>query len=244
MSVVLLSMWYGDAGKHLADRALHILQKPGVDRWCFSVRPTNDCTQMGLGAISSLLGKDESTVRIHIEEHEQPGPRLERLSLAGDNLLDMVKDEDYVLWHESDLFTDDDLVSRLVDTMERYQASVVGGWPMLGTREIGLKGIPQGLRMELGETIFYDIWGYRKDGVRFTNRKPHHECCDTTAPFYLDTVGSVVLLRGRYAREGARMNGGGLVGLCDAVRGMGGTVVCDPRVRVVQPVELWTFQFD
>jgi hypothetical protein len=53
-----------------------------------------------------------------------------------------------------------------------------------------------------------------------------------------------VLVKASYIRHGARMNGRGIVGLCDAIREMGGDVMCDPAVPVVQPVELWTLNDD
>jgi hypothetical protein len=57
-------------------------------------------------------------------------------------------------------------------------------------------------------------------------------------------VGSVALIKADYIRRGARMNGGGMVGLCESIRGLGGEVWCDPRVPIVQPTELWTINND
>lgn len=240
MSIVGISMWYGDAGKHLADRAMHLLRKVGVDRWIFSVRPSNDATQFMLDAVSRHCNVDAEII---VEDWEQPEHRLERLSKAGDNALDHVRDsETHVLWHESDLFSEDTVALDLGNTQLAWAAapSAVGGWPVLShdpTRpHLGLR-VPK--KMGLDEPIFYDTWGYRKDGARFGNKPPHHECYTADRPFRLDSVGSVVLLDAGYLRRGCRMNGNGLVGLCDSMRAVGGEVWCDPRVPVVQPLELW-----
>jgi hypothetical protein len=143
-------------------------------------------------------------------------------------------DDDFVLWHESDLFTPSDLVQRLT----ALNVAVAGGWPLLSHEPSMTLGPTTKKRIYLDEAIFYDTWGYRKNNVRFTNLAPYHDCY-SPEPFQLDTVGSVVLVKADYIRRGARMNGKGLVGLCDNIREMGGEVWCDPRVPVVQPVELW-----
>lgn len=235
MNVTMLSMWYGDAGKHLAERAIHLYRKPAVNRWLFSIRPSRDATGGFLDALADRVVQSGDVV-LYAEPDEQPEARIERLSLAGDRLLDMVDESaDYVLWHESDLFTPADLVPRLAET----PGAAVGGWPLLShcveRPELGIT-TPQ--RMILAEPFFYDTWGYRAGGKRFGNHPPYHEVY-RPEPFRLDTVGSVVLIDAEYVRRGARMSGGGLVGLCDSIRSLGGEVWCDPRVPVVQPMELW-----
>lgn len=247
MSIVGISMWYGDAGKHLADRAMHLLRKVAVDRWIWSVRPTNDPTQFMLDAVARHCQAD---VEIIVEDWPQVDHRLERLSKAGDNALDHVRDsETHVLWHESDLFSEDAVAVRMGETSlpEADAPAAIGGWPWLSHcphddgRALGIK-TPK--KFGLDEPIFYDTWGYRKDGRRFANKPPYHECYRADEPFRLDSVGSVVLLDAEYLRRGCRMNGNGLVGLCDAMRAAGGEVWCDPRIPIVQPFELWSFNDD
>ena len=239
MKVLCLSMWYDDAGKHIADRAIHLLTKPNITRWVWSVRPGRDCTPQSLVALADYTNKLAYEVSVYVEPDEQPVERIERLSRAGDALLSTVEDEDYVLWYESDLFTPDDLVERLA----AVDAAVVGGWPLLSHDPKKSLGIRTQKRMYLDEAIFYDTWGYRQGGVRFGNRPPYHECYQPE-PFRLDSVGSVALIKADYIRRGARMNGGGMVGLCESIRGLGGEVWCDPRVPIVQPTELWTINND
>lgn len=240
MNVTMLSMWYGDAGKHLADRALHLLAKPGVTRWIFSVRPYRDMTDIFLAAMADYAGRGDDVV-IYKEPDEQPEQRLERLSVAGDRLLSMVDDDaDYVLWHESDLFTPLDLVGLLA----KSSGAAVGGWPVMShSTSCPELGPVTPKRLFLNPPFFYDTWGYRAGGRRFGNQPPFHDVY-REEPFRLDSVGSVVLIDADYIRRGARMNGGALVGLCESIREMGGEVWCDPRVPVVQPAELWAFNND
>ena len=113
MSIVGISMWYQDAGKHLADRALHLFQKVNVDRWMFTVRPGRDATPHMLSAMADYCGVE---CEIIVEPEEQLEDRLPRLSAAGDAILDHVRDTDtHVLWHESDLFTLPDVAVALGD---------------------------------------------------------------------------------------------------------------------------------
>jgi len=241
MSIVGISMWYQDAGKHLADRALHLFQKVNVDRWMFTIRPGRDATPRMLSAMADHCNVD---CEIIVEPDEQLEDRLPRLSAAGDYILGYVRDTDtHILWHESDLFTLPDVAVALgnADCLGAETIGAIGGWPWLShcpTHQT--LGIRAPKRMTLTDPVFYDTWGYRKDGVRFDNKPPHHDCYRADGPFRLDSVGSVVMIDADYVRRGASMNGNGLVGLCDSIRSLGGEVWCDPRVPVVQPFELWT----
>lgn len=245
VSIVGISMWYGDAGKHLADRAMHLFSKVAVDRWIFTVRPARDATQYFLSSLADYAGAD---VEIIVEPEEQLEDRLPRLSAAGDNALDHVRgSETHILWHESDLFTPDDVAVRLGDARlpSAKWPAAIGGWPVLSHHpDHPALGIKTPRRMTLDPPIFYDTWGYRKDGVRFGNKSPYHECYRPDEPFQLDSVGSVVLIDASYIDAGCRMNGNGLVGLCESIRARNGEVWCDPRVPVVQPLELWTINND
>lgn len=246
MSIVGISMWYADAGKHLSDRALHLFSKVAVDRWIFTVRPSRDATPYFLSSLAAYAGVD---VEIIVEPEEQLEDRLPRLSAAADNALEHVRDsETHILWHESDLFTPEDVALRLGDAglPEAKYPAAIGGWPMLSHHpDHPALGIKTPRRMTLDPPIFYDTWGYRKDGVRFGNKPPHHECYRPDEPFRLDSVGSVVLIDAWWIRQGCRMNGNGLVGLCESMRAKAnGEIWCDPRVPVVQPLELWTVNND
>lgn len=241
MSCVLCSLWYADAGKHIAERALGLLGKVGVDRWIWSVRPHNDITQ----DILRFIAQDDPRVEIFVEPEDQPEDRMVRLSRAGDRLLDMVKDEDFVAWHESDLLSYPTVIVDLKRSLKESGADVIGAWTSLShhDKHPALR-LNSPVQCKLPVSIHYDTWALRKDGVRFTNNPPYHPCMEEATWPMLDSVGSVVLMNADYIRRGARMGAGALVGLCNEIRRLGGWITVDRDVPAVQPVETWKINND
>lgn len=234
MRTIGVTMWMADAGRHLARRVKHLSAKVGVDEWIWVVRPTADMTDTMLRAMA-----DENRAKIVLEDWPQSDDRILCLAVAADQgvAAALARGADRILWHESDLITSADVVQML----ERTPAAVVGGWPVLPG-----EGTPKDLMLfddaaTFTEAQFYDTWGYRLDGVRYTNEPPHHPRHVADKPYQLDSVGSVALLDASYARSGARFAPGAFVRYCEWVVALGGTVWCDPRVPVVQPLELWNF---
>jgi hypothetical protein len=234
-----LAGFKGDVGKHIKRRVHHLLEKTGVDHWFWGVREDKDMTLDYLKQIERTTGR----VTVSVEEFPAWSNRILHLSVIGDLGLSAacMADADRVLIHESDLMTHPDIVERLAAT----EGSVVGGWPVLAGDDT-----PDELMLYQGAMrldtpgVFYDTWGYRAGGVRFKNQPPHHEVHTPGSPYHLDSVGSVALIDAAYLRRGARMFPEGFVGLCGAVRSLGGTVWCDPRIPVVQPLELWKYNDD
>jgi hypothetical protein len=246
LSVVCASLWYADAGKHIAERALGLLGKVGVDRWIWSVRPSNDPTFDILRFLADESGK---RVDIVLEDENQPADRLERLSKAGDGVLGMVGDEDFCLWHESDLLTYPTVAYDLIYAAHMNSLAACGGWTYLSHSESDpLLQLNTPAAMKLPKPIKYDSWGYRAGGgVRFSNNPPYHELYPEKGDLVfvgMDSVGSVVLINGDYIRQGPRMNGNGLVGLCEGIRSRGGVIGFAPWIPVVQPVQLWRYEND
>lgn len=237
MKTVGVTMWMNDAGRHLARRVKHLSAKVGVDEWVWVVRPTPDMTDTMLRTMAKGAG-----ATVVLEDWPQPDDRILSLAVAADIgvAAAVARDADRILWHESDLFTATDLVPLL----ERTAGAVVGGWPVLPGEDT-----PKELLLYEGASVFtesqfYDTWGYRLGGRRYTNEKPHHPQHVADTPYQLDSVGSVALLDASYIRRGARFAPGAFVRYCEWVRALGGTVWCDPRVPVVQPLELWNFNDD
>lgn len=237
MSTIGISMWRADFSRHFTRRVEHLLEKSGVDHWVFVVRKTNDLTFDMLSAVAA-----SRNITVAMEEWTPPSDRMLRLSLAGDlGISEALRlGASRVLWHESDLISPPDLVGLL----ERTQAAVVGGWPVMAHKGIdtSLHLTPNGYAAD-GEP-FYDTWGYRLGGKRFENRPPYHDGYPPVGPFRLDSVGSVALIDASYLRSGARFGCGAFVALCQAVSDRGGEIWCDPSVPVVQPLELWEFNDD
>jgi hypothetical protein len=254
MTTIGISAWMGDVGKHFVRRTSHLLDKAGVSGWVWVVRPTNDATEKMLRYV---IEHSPVPVILVVEPWEKPADRLLACSLVGDVAINaaLMHGAGRVLIHESDLISPPDVVQRLADVLDGDEKrAVAGGWPCLASvgmdRSLdlceGALRLGEHLQLHLNGgpaplPFFYDTWGYRHEGVRFTSVPPYSPCY-STEPFRLDTVGSVALIKGEYLRCGARMENEGFVGLCDRIRQLGGEIWCDPRLIINQPIELWTFQ--
>lgn len=255
MKTLGIAAWKGDVGKHLLRRTSHLLDKQGVSGWIWIVRDVNDCTTKALGYV-----QDHSPVPVIviIEPWEKPDDRILACSLVGDVAINaaIMRGAERVLIHESDLISPEDIVPRLAAVLDGdRRRAVAGGWPCLASEGMdesldlcdGALRLGRQMKIDIGGQpahlpLFYDTWGYRHDGQRFSSMPPYSPCYRPDEPFQLDTVGSVALIDAAYLRGGARMENEGFVGLCDRIRQMGGEVWCDPRIIVNQPLELWTFQ--
>ena len=235
MRTIGLATWMADSGRHMVRRMTHLLGKEDVDKWVWIVRPTNDNT---VNMLRMYEQQHPDRVCVLLEDWHPNEDRIVGLSCLGDHGINkaLQMGAERLLIHESDLLTPINVVSLLRET----RAACVGGWPILAGGKLPpfLLLTPDATLLE--EPIFYDTWGYRAGGVRFKNSAPYHEVYQPR-PFRLDSVGSVALIDCEYLRGGARFFPGAFVTLCESIRGLGGEVWCDPRVPVVQPVELWNF---
>ena len=232
MKTIGISMFRADAGRHLTRRAQHLLAKEGVDEWVWVVRPAADMTLQ-------ILRDESKNHRVVIADEGWPliDDRMSRLSAAADFGVGiaLARGAERILWHESDLFSPADVVALL----GRTKAAVVGGWPVLpGDNTDRSLMLMDGAAVFPSEQ-FYDTWAYRHGDVRFENKALRPD-----EPFQIDSVGSVALIDAEYFKHGARFWPGAFVKLCEWVRATGGEIWCDPRVTVVQPLELWVFNND
>jgi len=238
MTTIGISMFRGDAGKHLVRRVSHLLAKRGVDRWIFMVRPEMDMTA------AMLQTYEGAKVNVIQEWWPAVEDRMIRLSVAADVALSAATyaGADRILWHESDLISPPDVVALLA----RTEGTIVGGWPVLPGNETPAELMLHTGAVRLDTEKFYDTWGYRAGGDRFTNEPPFFpvDGLPRDRPFQLESVGSVALIDASAIRRGARFSPGAFVNLCGTARAGGGTVWCDPRVKIVQPLELWVFHND
>lgn len=146
---------------------------------------------------------------------EEPHARLRRLSMTVNPGLDAVQESDgYVLIHESDLISPDDLVERFLAS----EHCPVGGWVTLG---------------EGG--VFYDTWAYRTDGRMWSNGEKRPD-----EPVQCDSVGSCWLMYAEDIRAGMRCSRLAVLDLAQQMRDAGREFWCDPSVEIVQPLALWT----
>lgn len=218
--VVMVSLWRNDTARRLTERAEHLLAKtyPRL-RWVWVVGDSTDATWLRLHQVQARHRRANVDV-LDIGDTGHPGTdpnaRMRRLSAAVSAGLERVRPRDhYVLCHESDIVSPEDVVERLVDLAESKGQAVVGGWPMLGD-------------------LMYDCWAYRSQGKHLSNHTPR-----PAAPFELDSIGTVYLMPAWPFHDGLRCQRNGAVELCQAMRQRGYKVWCDPSITVTQPMDLW-----
>lgn len=233
--VAMLSLWRNDADRQLEERALRLLAKsyPAL-RWVWVVGDSTDDTYKRLREVLNLARFGRRVDLLQIDTGilgEDPATRRRRLGATANAWLDMVREDDaYLLVHESDLISPLDVVERLLAHV-RAGRCPVAGWPIL----------PIGG----GQSLFYDIWAYRKDGQMFSNYPPFSACYRPDQPFEVDSVGSVWMFEAADARKqpdgtsGARFGDEACLTMCAELRAMGRRFWVDPQLVIVQPTELW-----
>lgn len=217
-NVVMISLWRDDAERDLEARAEHLLSKKDVSKWLWLVGDSGDATELMLAQITwQHIDKKIEIIRADTGIlGEDPETRVRRLSetiTAG--LRAVGEDDDYVVIHESDLQSPDDVVTRFIGSGK----DVVAGWVTLE---------PQG--------IFYDTWGYRADGELFSNYPPYSHVYQRSAPFEVDSVGSCWMFPAEEAIH-VMPQRFACVEMCHKLRLRGQTIWVDPTIPVVQPSE-------
>ena len=227
-NVMMLSFWRNDVGRHLTERAAHLLDKtyPGLEY----VWVVGDSTDSTYEALEGVCANHPSGDQVDIYDIgptptmvTDPNPRLRAFSRAAQRGLDSVwGDIETVVIHESDIESPPDVVEQLLAT----DGDVVGARPMLGD-----------------SARFYDTWAYRGlDGGHFRNDPPYHSDYRDDAPFEVASVGTVWRFPAAAVRNGLACTQFGAVELCRGLRQQGYRIWCDPRILVVQPLALFTSQ--
>jgi hypothetical protein len=229
--VAMISLWRNDTEKFLDERIQHLLTKsyPNL-HWIWLVGDCKDDTLAQLrGHAAVLMSKyrrcmSRSITIINSDTGIPDDRRLERLSVSASVALDFVRaDDDYVVFHESDLVSPVDIVERLIAS----DKCPVGAWPVIQLNE--------------KERVFYDIWAYRDlKGRLFSDKPPYCEDYTPDKPFEVSSVGSVWMFHAEDAVAGLRMYYRACLELCEQLRAKGRHIWVDPRIEVEQPTKLWT----
>lgn len=82
---------------------------------------------------------------------------------------------------------------------------------------------------------FYDIWGYRADGVRFSPFPPYHHRLRLDGLTEVDSVGSCFAMAATVPLSGVRCASGALVEFCQNARRSGFRIFVDARERISHP---------
>lgn len=146
--------------------------------------------------------------------------RWRNISYVCNKVLESVAEEDtYLLYVESDLIWDSDTMMFLLGDLDAH-----GGIDAIA---------PLSIHQPTG--TFYDTWGHRKDGQRFSPSKPYHPGVGTRMT-PIDSAGSCIAMRGEVARSCRFVPPEqGIVGFGSDIRAKGYTLYLDPQLRVYHP---------
>lgn len=146
--------------------------------------------------------------------------RWRQISFACDGVLEQVSEnDDAVIYVESDLIWEPGTMASLIDELMAQDMDAVS--PMCFHRSTAL---------------FYDVWGYRRNGWRFSYNSPYHPDIETDGLYKLDSAGSCIVMRGEVARK-CRFDPAekGIVGFCENLRSQGFTLWLDRGLSVFHP---------
>ena len=146
---------------------------------------------------------------------EEPD-RLAALSTVLNAIVTGVEEEDDLFFYvEQDLLWEPQALRDLI--VRHYEADVLAPLVMAGE-------------------CFYDVWGFRLNGDRFSPFFPFHRRLDHVSGRVLevDSIGSCALMSGRVAREIRVQNGNAFVGWCEAAKAAGYRIGVVPNIIVRQ----------
>lgn len=128
-------------------------------------------------------------------------------------------DADVVVWAESDLIWEPAMMVRLIERLQ--DVPCVG--PMV------MESPPSNL--------YYDVWAHRRNGVQFTKQPPYHAELPLVPDWLLemDSIGSIIAMRGEVARAVYVPVEDVLVGTCRMIRENGGSVWLDTGLKCYHP---------
>lgn len=144
--------------------------------------------------------------------------RFKQLAYVGNKLLDCVPaDADVVGILESDLIWQPETIVSLIERLKYVHAVA----PLV---------------MD-DLTSFYDVFAFRKDGVRFTKTPPYHEGLDigNAVLIPVDSAGSVLFAHGDLARKARLSDGEAIIGYCKGIYDNGGSIWLDTAQAVQHP---------
>lgn len=81
---------------------------------------------------------------------------------------------------------------------------------------------------------FYETWGTRSGGVHFQEYPPYHPAW-TGGLMPIDSAGSLMAVKAKYARAARFTNEDGIVGWCNGMRAAGAKLWLDPGVTLIHP---------
>lgn len=227
--IQVLSLWRNDADRNIEARVRHLLGKRSTFHdveWLWGV---GDCTDHTLQALTDatldVVG-DGLAVKLIANivqcdtgiEGESIGARRYRMSAAATILFQAIsEDADYILMHESDLISPGTVIDRLLLSKP---GPPVAGWPVINMD---------------GAELFYDVWAYRNLEMQMFSQKQARP----SGVFEVGSFGSVWLAPADLVRNRV-LDIHCIVGLCRKWTSEGVRLWCNPSIKIIQPLELWS----
>jgi hypothetical protein len=147
--------------------------------------------------------------------------RFRRLAYVGNRMLDNVPtDTDAIVMLDGDLIWDADTILALVGRLAEVPACA----PL-----VLCAGNPAGYAGD--GPFFYDIWAFRRNGMKFTPLPPYHPDLGKGL-LQLESAGGCLAIRGNLARKVRFGDADAIVGLCGDIYQHGGTVWVDAGLSV------------
>lgn len=181
-----------------------------------------DSTDATLKTLESFMGLFKATIVDCTHGGQVYGSieswlRFKQLSHVGNVIWAAIpEDTDAVIYVESDLIWEPATLVKLLEALTVYPAVV----PMI------MDSPPA--------DTFYDVWAYRRNGVRFTKRFPFHADFWPHSVMQLDSAGSCMALRWKLA-QGLSFPEDCFVGFCRLLYQQGGELWLDPTLTVFHP---------
>lgn len=136
------------------------------------------------------------------------------------------KDNDKVLYVESDLIWRGDTLLSLLDAQGRLQdvSMYMNATTLLAPMIMASNG------------LFYDVWAFRMSGHHFTAEIPYAPAHWISARYWeVDSVGSCFVLDYALAKQLTWPEEDVVVGLCRQVRELGANILVDSKLEVYHP---------
>lgn len=228
MKLVILSLFRNSAGYPIRRymRQVAELQElaEAYDLKIHLIAVHGDCTDDTKGQL--MDGATSRNIAMTLVERSHGGPvfgstehpeRLKALSYVINGGLEAVtEDVDAVFYVESDLHWEPRTVLSLLEHVQD------DGNPMVAP-------------LVFAGEHFYDIFVFRKNGVRFSPFHPYHKDLELNGLTSVDSVGSAFMMRGEVARHCRIHDDRALLGFSQNVWDQGFSVKVDARLQVVHP---------
>lgn len=155
--------------------------------------------------------------------------RFKKLATVRNHLIERsidqlyLNDEDYILFTDSDIIFDKNIIYGLIKDMESSKADIIA--PMIYIENF----------REYGNGYFYDILAFRSiDGVPFSHSNPYFPTHDINRPNEVCSVGSFYIMKYKVAKK-VKFTGeydSEQVEFCNRARSQGFKIFISPRLSV------------